>query len=286
MSVSFLRMSFRPLVLGAALTLSFFGSIAQARQEPISETAEPTESTELTEPAESRAAKSSAQAQLEAALARLESQPIRAKVKVKVRHRGLALLSGNVGFRPASTFSIEDGPRGIKIDRRFINPSMEWSWSAWPWRTSPSEGEGEPILDPQEAAALLDYRPMMEEWLGRATLVEEGADSYHGRKAWKLVFRLDPPKDEDWRSTVPADAPLVYEDLATVWIDEEGVPLAVARKSHFELGNLLSGESEETRELKLAHGRLVTLEGEQTSISSGLKVFRGGDSKSWKVTLR
>jgi len=226
-------------------------------------------------------------ADLKTALSRLEPQPIEAKVEIDVEHQGRTFLSGNSAHSDGKV-KIAADPRGIKLGWGYHRLASSWRWSAWPWQgLSHSDDQHAPLLELPEAAALLDYRPVIEEWLGRATLIEEGADTYGGRPAWKMALRLALPQEEDWARDLPGGKkPDNLDEVVQIWVDPAGVPLGFERRSWLDLGKLLSAENKERRTFAVTHGRLVTIDGRQESTVTGLAVLRGTDIKRWKVDVR
>jgi hypothetical protein len=226
-------------------------------------------------------------ADLKTALSRLDPQPIEAKVDVDVEHQGRAFLSGNSAHSDGKV-KISADRRGIKLGWGYSHLASSWRWSAWPWQgLSHSGDEHGSLLELPEAAAILDYRPLIDEWLGRATLLEEGADAYAGQPAWKLVLRLALPDEGEWMHKLPGGKkPENLDELVKIWVDPNGVPLGFERQSTLDLGQVLSAKNQERRTFAVTHGRLVTVDGRQEVTVTGLAVFRGTDIKRWKVDVK
>lgn len=226
-------------------------------------------------------------ADLRAALSRLDPQPIEARVDVDVEHQGRTFLSGN-SEHTGGKVKVAADRRGIKLGWGYHRLGPSWRWSAWPWQRLSHGGDDKgPLLDLPEAAALLDHRPVIEDWLGRATLVEEGADPYGGQPAWRMVLRLALPQEDEWTRDLPGGKrPENLDDVVTIWVDASGLPLGFERRSSLDLGPLLSAENQERRTFALARGRLVTVDGRQESRVSSVARMRGTDIKRWKVDVR
>lgn len=226
-------------------------------------------------------------ADLKTALTRLDPQPIEAKVDVDVEHQGRTFLSGNSAHN-GGKMKISADPRGIKLGWGYSHLGSSWRWSAWPWQGLSHGGdEHGPLLELPEAAALLDYRPVIDEWLGRATLLEEGADPYGGQPAWKLTLRLALPDEGEWMHKLPGGKkPENIDEVVKIWVDPNGVPLGFERRSTLDLGQVLSAENQERRTFAATHGRLVTVDGRQEVTVTGLALLRGTDIKRWKVDVK
>lgn len=205
-------------------------------------------------------------------------QKTRMEVEVEFRHRGSAPLHLNKE-KKRGVAVIEAGPKGVKkITSRWLGTSSRFS--AW----GKKKGENEaPLLDDVEALDLVNPAGMMEAFLNEATLLSDEQVTWQGQPARLLVVRpalLQP----DRKGKEPAeDDPKPYALEAKVWLDENGVPLAMERAFELNLGPALSVTESQSFTFQQVDGRLLVAEAEETWSGTGLAVLHGRDDRKLKV---
>ena len=205
-------------------------------------------------------------------------QKTRMEVEVEFRHRGSAPLHLNKE-KKRGVAVIEAGPKGVKkITSRWLGTSSRFS--AW----GKKKGENEaPLLDDVEALDLVNPAGMMEAFLSEATLLSDERVTWQGQPARLLVVR-PALLESNRKGNEPAeDEPEPYALEAKVWLDENGVPLAMERGFELKLGPALSVTESQSFTFQQVEGRLLVAEAEETWSGTGLAVLRGRDDKKLKV---
>ncbi len=206
-------------------------------------------------------------------------QKTRIEVEVEFRHRGSAPLHLNKEKRRGVAV-VEAGPKGVKkITSRWLTNSARFS--AW----GKKKGENEtPLLNDTDALTLVNPAGMMEIFLSEATLLSDEKVTWQGQPARLLVVRpaLLQPKRKDGKES-EEDEPKPYELGVKVWLDENGVPLAMERGFELRLGPALSVTSNQSFTFQQVEGRLLVAEAEETWSGTGLAVLHGRDDKKVKV---
>ena len=216
---------------------------------------------------------------------RLESmrndQKTRIEVEIEFRHRGSAPLHLNKQKKRAKAI-IFYGPRGVeKIERQSFSSSTRFS--AW----SDQKGEEAPLLDDIEALELVNPAGMLETFLSEATLVSEEKVTWQGQPARLLVLRPAATQPDPKDGKVPAQGeetePTPFAGEAKVWLDENGVPLAMERGFEFRLGRALSVTESQSFTFQQVDGRLLVAEARESYSGTGLAVLHGREDKKVKV---
>ena len=217
---------------------------------------------------------------LQARLASMKNdQKTRIEVKVEFRHRGSAPLHLNKEKRRGVAV-VEAGPKGVKkITSRWLGSSSRFS--AW----GKKKGENEnPLLNDTDALDLVNPAGMMEIFLSEATLLSDEKVTWQGQPARLLVVRpalLEPRKDGKVRNEEPEPKPYAIE--AKVWLDGNGVPLAMERGFELRLGPALSVTSNQSFTFQQVEGRLLVAEVQETYSGTGLAVLHDRDDRKMKV---
>lgn len=200
-------------------------------------------------------------------------QPTRIKVDVEVEHRGSAPLHLNKD-RKRGRAVIDYGPRGVRmIENRWMGRSSRFSF----WSSAKNDPETEaPMLDAVEALDLVDPARTMETLLDGATLLSDEIATWQEQPARLLVIRLGP------LAASAKDEPLDLQ--AKIWLDENGVPLALERSTDFRLGRALSATGLQSFTFQQVDGRLLVDRAQESSSGTALAVLRSRDSKKMKVT--
>lgn len=205
-------------------------------------------------------------------------QPTRMKVDIELRHGGTAPLHLNKTKRRGVSV-IESGPDGVKkITSRSSTRSSLFSF----WRKAAQEESS--LINDVEAEDLVNPAGMMEAFLSEAILLSDQNVTWRGRPARLLVVRpvLFERRPKDGKA--PADdepTPLATE--VKIWLDENGVPLAMERELDFRLGPALSMTGRNELIFQQVDGRLLVAEARETYSGTGLAVLRSRDDKKVKV---
>ncbi|HEX5715696.1 MAG TPA: hypothetical protein VF179_06020 [Thermoanaerobaculia bacterium] len=199
-------------------------------------------------------------------------QKTRIEVEIELRHRGSAPLHLNKEKRHGVAV-VEAGPKGVRtITSRWLGTSTHFS----AWGKKKSENEA-PLLNDVEALDLVNPAGMMETFLNEATLLSDEKVTWQGQPARLLVVRpaLLQPKD--------GTAPAPYAIETKVWLDENGVPLAMERGFELRFGPALSVTENQSFIFQQVDGRLLVAEAEETWSGTGLAVLHGRDDRKMKV---
>jgi hypothetical protein len=207
-------------------------------------------------------------------------QKTRIEVEVELRHRGSAPLHLNKEKRRGVAV-VEAGPKGVKkITSRWLTTGARFSV----WGKKKGENEAT-LLNDTDALTLVDPAGMMEAFLSEATLLSDEKVTWQGQPARLLVVRptvLEPRKDGKVKKH-EEDEPKRYAIGAKVWLDENGVPLAMERDFELRLGPALSLTSNQSYTFQQVEGRLLVAEVEETYSGTGLAVLHDRDDRKMKV---
>jgi hypothetical protein len=156
--------------------------------------------------------------------AALRGLPAPAKVRVKVEAESLERESGKDVIERRTTV-VEDGPEGLRIleDSRPATAPVKAQGkgngkdaSKGPGSVKKGSGEFHDELRPAEG---------LLEQLEKARVLEEKVEAYEGRPARRLKLALDLDLDAEARSHLKK-----AEHEATVWISQDGLPLAMVHR--------------------------------------------------------
>jgi hypothetical protein len=210
-------------------------------------------------------------ADVRATLQKLQSdQLLRARVEVKIRR-----LGGESDKQKQSQFTsaviVESGPQGLTLSwsPEQIKQSRK---AAWAQIADPDAAKSDltmlKALAAGEALNLLDAADPLRRGLEKAVLREDKRDSYQGKAARLLVLGVDLGLDEEERKALKSS-----EAILKLWLDGDGVPLAMERDIQARFSKFLVGfrvHEHETREFQRAGGRLVVTRASKDSSGSGL----------------
>jgi hypothetical protein len=206
-----------------------------------------------------------------ATLQKLQSdQPLRARVEIKTRQSG-GESDKQKQSQAISTVIVESGPQGLTL-----------SWSpdqikqsrkaAWAERANPDAPKTDlatlKALAAGDALNLLDAADPLRRGLEKAVLQEDKRDNYQGKPARLLIVKVDLGLDEEERKALKSS-----DAILKLWLDWEGVPLAMERDIQAKFSKFLIGfrvHEHETREFQRAGGRLVVTRASKDSSGSGL----------------
>jgi len=206
-----------------------------------------------------------------ATLQKLQSdQPLRARVEIKTRRQG-GESDKQKQSQVTSMVIVENGPQGLTL-----------SWSpdqikqsrkaAWAERANPDAPKSDlatlKALAGGEALNLLDAADPLRRGLEKAVLQEDKRDNYLGKSVRLLVIKVDLGLDEEERKALKSS-----EAILKLWLDGDGVPVAMERDIQARFSKFLIGfrvHEHETREFQRAGGGLVVTRASKDSSGSGL----------------
>jgi hypothetical protein len=208
-------------------------------------------------------------------------QPVRMEMDVELKHRGSAPLHLNKEKKRGRAV-VKYGSRGVEvIEQRWLDSSTRISV----WRKGNTETEM-PLLEETEAQDLADPAGMIDLLLQDATLVTDEAVTWQEQPARLLVIHpLAAKRGQDEAAAAPAQGdPLPYTLEAKIWLNDDGVPLAMERSGEIRLGGALSVTEHQTFTFQRVEGRLRAATSNETFSGTGLAVLHGRDDKKIKVT--
>ncbi|MEA2560225.1 MAG: hypothetical protein QOH06_1729 [Acidobacteriota bacterium] len=204
-------------------------------------------------------------------------QKTRIEVEIEFRHRGSAPLHLNKEKRRGVAV-VEAGPKGVKkITSRWLTTGARFSL----WGKQKNENEA-PLLNDTDALTLVNPAGMMEAFLSEATLLSDEKVTWQGQPARLLVIR-PAMLDEKAAASNEETEPKPYTIAAKVWLDENGVPLAMERDFELRFGPALSVTGGQSLTFQQVEGRLLVAEAEETYSGTGLAVLHGRDDRKLKV---
>jgi hypothetical protein len=206
-----------------------------------------------------------------AVLQKLQSdQSIRARVEIKTRRSG-GESNKQKQSEGVSSVIVESGLDGLKLswspDQIKQSRKAVWAETANP-DAPKSDIATLRALEAGQALNLLDAADPLRRGLERARLLEDKADTYKGKPARLLVIRIDLGLDEEGRKALKSS-----EAIEKLWLDGDGVPVAMDRNIDAKFSKFLIGykvHEHETREFQRAAGRLVATSVTKESSGSGL----------------
>lgn len=136
-------------------------------------------------------------------------------------------------------------------------------------------------LDTGTAMELVDPAAEIRKLLDGATLVSDRAEPFEGHSVRTVVLRPAPDMDEEDRKSIKR-----YEDVVTLRLDGDGVPLALERTLDIKVSKLLltfTVSQRESRRFVRVGSRLVTASATEESSGSGLGQSSGTKTR-WTVT--
>jgi hypothetical protein len=206
-----------------------------------------------------------------ATLQKLQSdQPLRARVEIKIRRSGGENDKQKKSLA-TSTVIVESGPQGLTLSwsPEQIKQSRKLAWAE---RVNPDAPKSDlatlKALAAGEALNLLDAADPLRRALEKAVLQEDKRENYQGKPARLLVLKVDLGLDEEERKALKSS-----EAILKLWLDGDGVPLAMERDIQARFSKFLIGfrvHEHETREFQRASGKLVVTRASKDSSGSGL----------------
>jgi hypothetical protein len=212
--------------------------------------------------------------------AALRGLPAPAKVRVKVEAESLERESGKDVTERRSTL-VEDGPEGIRIledSRPAAAPVKAKGKGVSKGPGSAKKGSGEFHDELRPAEGLLEQ-------LEKARVLEEKVETYEGRPARRLKLAMDLELDAEARSHLKK-----AEHEATVWIGQDGLPLAMVHRIEIKARVMLVAsvwtKIDIRRRFQRSQNRLLVLD-EQAEVQGAAlgKSFSAKDTTRCSVVL-
>ena len=213
-------------------------------------------------------------AEVRAALERLApSETVRARVVVS---RSQIEKEKPKGPERKGEATVEHGPAGLSIH---LDPSV----LPKPGTKAERKRQDETTvrLDPGDAVKLLDPAVELRQMLDGATLVADRVEPFEGKPRRTVVFRVVPDVDEEDRKALKR-----YDDVVTLRLDADGLPVALERTLDMKFAKLLISftvSQRESRRFARVDGRLLTMSATEESHGSGLGQSSGSTTR-WTVT--
>jgi hypothetical protein len=206
-----------------------------------------------------------------ATLQKLQSdQPLRARVELKTR-RSDGESNKQKQSEGVTSVIVESGAEGLKLSWSpdQIKQSRKAAWAETANPDAPkSDIATLKALEAGQALNLLDAADPLRRGLEKAVLLEDKPDTHKGKPVRLLVIRIDLGLDEEARKAMKSS-----EAILKLWLDGDGVPVALERDVQARFSKFLIGfkiHDHETREFQRAGGRLVTTHATKESSGSGL----------------
>jgi len=205
-----------------------------------------------------------------ATLQKLQSdQLVRARVEIKTRRSG-GESDKQKQSQGVSTVIVENGPEGLKLNwsPEQIRQSRKAAWEETANPDAPrSDLATLKALEAGQALNLLDAADALRRTLDKAVVREDKRENYQGKPARLLVFHIELGLDEEERKALKSS-----EAYLKLWLDSDGVPMAMERDVQAKFSKFLIGfrlHDHDTREYQRAGGRLVIIRATHDSSGSG-----------------
>jgi hypothetical protein len=197
-------------------------------------------------------------------------QLLRVRVEIKSRRSG-GESSKQKQSESVSTVIVENGPDGLNLswspDQIRQSRKAAWNEVANP-DTPRSDLATLKALEPAQALNLLDAADGLRRALEKSELREDKRENYQGKPTRVVVFRIDLGLDEEERKALKSS-----ESYLKLWLDGDGVPLAMERDVQAKFSKFLIGfriHEHDTRTYQRAGGRLVVTHATHDTSGAGL----------------
>jgi hypothetical protein len=204
-------------------------------------------------------------------LQKLQSDELlRARVEIKRRRSG-GESDKQKQSESVSTVLVENGPDGLKLSWSpdQIRQSRKAAWNEVVNPDAPrSDLATLKALEPAQALSLLDAADGLRRALEKSELREDKRENYQGKPARVLVFRIELGLNEEERKALKSS-----ETYLKLWLDGDGVPLAMERDVQAKFSRFLVGfriHEHDTRTYQRAGGRLVVIHSIHETSGAGL----------------
>jgi hypothetical protein len=206
-----------------------------------------------------------------ATLQKLQSdQALRARVEIKTRRSG-GESAKQKQSESISSVIVEEGLDGLKMgwSADQIKASRKAAWTEVINPDAPkSDLATLKALEPAQALNLLDAADALRRALEKSELREDKRENYQTKPARVLVFRIELGLDEEERKALKSS-----ETYLKLWLDDDGVPLAMERDVQAKFSKFLIGfriHEHDTRTYQRAGGRLVVTRATHDTSGAGL----------------
>jgi hypothetical protein len=201
------------------------------------------------------------------------SEPVKARIAISRTETEKEKPKGPVRMGEAV---VEHGPAGLSI-----HLAPEYLPRPGTKAERKRQEEATVRLEAAEALKLVDPATELRQLLDGATLVADRSEPFEGKPHRTVVFKVVPDVDEEDRKALKR-----YEDVVTLHLDAEGIPVALDRVLDLKFSKLLISftvSQRESRRFARRGGRLVTTSATEESQSAGLGQS-GGSKTRWTVT--
>lgn len=203
-------------------------------------------------------------------------QPVRLEVEVEMEHKGRAPLHLN-DERLKGTVIVSTGRHGIRLRTKSLRGRLT-HFSLWRDRDRDTEI---PLLEEAEARFLIEPAEAIGRVLRESTVVSDETTDWQGQPARMLVLHAAEVEAAQEDGQLPAELPLLLE--GRIWLNEDGIPLAMESTSNLGLGAALTITQHQTVTFREVAGRLLVAESKSSYSGTALAVLHGQDSKKIKV---
>lgn len=205
-----------------------------------------------------------------AAVKRLTAkQPVRGTLTIEQRVASAGKYANDKTARAASAeVAHEAGGVSIVIPQSLLD---QVSYEASAKSANSTVQDAINTFRPDTVIEALNYRDVFLTMLDGAIVKEERRVSFRGRPVRLVVLKLK-DKDEKKPNRIQLGS-VESEDILSLWVDDQGLPLAAERRLKAKAGILfLHGtfSSATSYQFGIAHDRLVLLRVESTDAGSGL----------------
>ena len=180
-----------------------------------------------------------------------------------------------------STVQLEDGPNGLRLgwtSSQVQGARKESQLKAMDPETATPNLDSLGALNGLNATAFLSPSDFLLQQLTGATVLEDKSDTWLGKPARLVVFKLDPAVGAEEKSMIKD-----RKETLKVWLDGHGVPLATEHAIAIKASKFLisfTANNREAHNLAVLGNRLVVQSETKESSGSGM----GFSNTSKKVT--
>ncbi|MBL0212024.1 MAG: hypothetical protein IPQ13_14105 [Holophagaceae bacterium] len=180
-----------------------------------------------------------------------------------------------------STVQLEDGPSGLRLGwspSQIQGARKESQLKATDPEAATPNLDSLSALNGLSAATFLSQGDHLLQQLKGASLLEDRSDTYMGKPARLLAFKLDPAVGAEEKSMIKD-----RKETLKVWLDGNGIPVGTEHAVAIKASKFLisfTASNREARNLAVLGGRLVVASETQENSGSGM----GFSNTSKKVT--
>jgi len=180
-----------------------------------------------------------------------------------------------------STVQLEDGPSGLRLGwtpQQIKGARQESQLKAVDPEAATPNLDSLNALTGLNATTFLSQSDHLLQQLKGATVLEDRSDTWQGKPARLVVFKLDPVASSEEKSMIKD-----RKETLKVWLDGSGIPLATEHAIAIKASKFLmtfTANNREARKLAVLGNRLVVQSETKESSGSGM----GFSNTSRKVT--